>query len=155
MREPLAKVALPFAPKAAFRVPRKVEGTNAVGAPPSTVMVPPVKSMSTRVCMIPVESTTATVVLPVNPETLVLMSMPVLRPASVFGGGTALEALCARLISSAARVTYSPSWVEMEGISVLRRSSSPLTVPPVGDNARALPLAMVTISWPAEDPLVA
>ena len=86
---PLLKLAEPLAPSAVLRSLRKLPDEVDVGAPPSTLMVPASKSMSTRVCITPAGLTMDTVVLPVKPDTAVGRSSPVLRPVRVVGGGTA------------------------------------------------------------------
>ncbi len=53
LRAPLAKLAEPLLPKAVFRLLRKVLEVKLVLAPPSTLMVPASKSISTRDCIVP------------------------------------------------------------------------------------------------------
>ncbi len=48
LRAPLEKLAEPLTPSAVFRTPRKVPGVKLAAVPPSTLMVPAPKSMSTR-----------------------------------------------------------------------------------------------------------
>ncbi len=114
---PLLKLAVASPPSWLFSVLRNVAGVKLVmdAGDPLTVMVPASKSTSTCCCTTPFWSTTAIEVLPVKPETAVGRSRPVLRPVRVVGGGTAEEALCARLIWSTAWLTYWSSWDEMAG----------------------------------------
>ncbi len=81
-RAPPEKLALPLAPRAPFSTDRKVDGVKAAAGPPSALMVPASKSMSTRPCSTPEGLVTAISVLPVKPETAVGRSSPVLRPVS-------------------------------------------------------------------------
>ncbi len=50
---PLEKLAAPLLPRAVFRLLRKLLEVKLVLAPPSTLMVPALKSMSTRDCITP------------------------------------------------------------------------------------------------------
>jgi hypothetical protein len=152
--DPLANVADPWLPSAVLRRLRKLPELKPVAAPPSTLMVPASKSISTRRWITPEASVTATVVLPVKPEMAVGRSSPVLRPVSRAGGGTALDALCARFSSSTARATYSPSSEPMFGSSALRRSSRPRSSPPSGVMSTELAPASAAVIRPGAAPSV-
>ena len=132
---PLVKLAEPAAPRpfAEFSTLRKVAGEAklVVVAPPSRLMVWASKSTSTRRCTTPLALVTTMLVLPVKLAKASVASRPVLRPVRLAGAGTAVEALDARLISSAAWAVNSPSWAAMAGSSVLRSSSRPLRSPVV------------------------
>ncbi len=152
LRAPLAKLAEPLTPSAVFRVLRKLDEVKLTGAAPSTVMVLASKSMSMRDCSTPLWSTTATVLWPVKPEMPVGRSRPVSRPVRVVGGGTALEALCARLIWSTAWLTYWFSCSEMAGNCWFRMARRPWTVPLPAVSGRGTPPGRVTWSCPAAAP---
>jgi len=83
------KLALPAGAMAPLRVARKVAGVKAMAGPAFTLMVPALKSMSTRRCTTLALSSMAMVVLPVKPVTALGRSRPVLRPVSWAGAGTA------------------------------------------------------------------
>ncbi len=153
-RAPLPKLAVAWPPSWVFKVLRKVAGVKLAGVAdePLIVMVPAPKSMSTCCCTTPFWSTTATEVLPVKPEMAVGRSRPVSRPVRVLGGGTAVEALCARLIWSTAWLTYWSSWDEIDGSCWLRMASRPCSVPLPAVSSRAAPPGWVTCSWPAVAP---
>ncbi len=150
----MEKLAVPAEPSAVFRAPRKLAGVKVAGVPLSAVIVPASKSMAILVWITPEELTTETLVLPVKPDTAVGRSRPVLRPVSLLGGGAALEALCAMLIWSTARVTYSLSCCCTAGMPVLRRSTRPFSSPEPSVSGAAEPPGAVEVNWPALGPVV-
>ncbi len=147
-KAPLLKLAVPLPASWVFSVLRKLAGVKlrAGDGDPLIDMVPALKLMSTCCCTTPVWFTMATEVLLVKPETAVGRSRPVLRPVRVFGGGTAVEALWARLIWSTAWLTYWSSWDEIDGSCWLRMARRPCTVPLLAMSSRGTPVAWVTCS---------
>src|SRR3569832_506486 len=88
------KLAVPAPPRAVFRSFRKLPDEKGVPAPPLPLMVPAVKSMSTRCCTTPALLTTATVVLPVKPPMALVKSRHVALLVWFLGVCFELAAMC-------------------------------------------------------------